>query len=165
MVPQKTRTGPVQILALIRPRMTHWEEIFQTWWAEQIKLLLTCSVCGSDYGLLPHLAVCNYRLFTYFPSTLSWISLWGFPKYSWSVVILSIENNLLRTCLKCLKYSLFTLFPGGRSSEFLCSDCNLWQLLQAWWRKPWSCTAWGHISQLCHTLCKWLLSAASASSL
>lgn len=57
MVPQKTRTGLIQILALIRLRMTHWGEFFQTWWAEQIKLLLTCLVCRSDYGLLSHLSV------------------------------------------------------------------------------------------------------------
>lgn len=83
-----------------------------------------------------------------------------------SVFLFTTENNLLKTCLKYL--CLFGVF-GVRSSQFLCSNCYLWQLSQTWWRKPCSCTDWGFVPPCTFLSCatvvpKWFISSAFASS-
>lgn len=101
MVPQKTRTGLIQILAPIRLSVTHQEEFYQAWWAEQIKQLLPCSICRNEYWLLSHLGICDYRLSTYFPSTSSRFPQWKFPKYL-VCFLFTTENDLLKTWNTCV---------------------------------------------------------------
>lgn len=165
MVPQTTRTGLIQILALIRLSVIHQEEFFQAWWEELIKQLLPCSICRSEYWLLSHLGICDYRLSSYFPSTPSWFPLWKFPKYL--VCFLDYYwKSKKNACLKNL--CLFGVFRV-RSSEFLYSNCNLWQLSQTWWKKLCICTDWGFVTPCTFLNCatvvrKWFISSAFASS-
>lgn len=101
MVPQKRRTGLIQILAPIRLSVTHQEEFFQAWWAEQIKQLLPFSICRSEYWILSHLGICDYRLSTYFPSTSSWFPPWKLPEYFICFLVYHWKWSS-KTCLKFL---------------------------------------------------------------
>lgn len=128
MVPQKIRTGQIQILALIRLRATRHKEFYQDWWAQQIKLLLTCLAWRSDYWLSCHLTIYSHRLFTYFPA--------HWPAFYYTD-FLNVASQLPHLALKVTFWertlnTLYLPFLGGSSSEFPSRDCTLRQLSRGW---------------------------------
>lgn len=152
MIPQKTRTGLIQILALIRLSVTHQEEFCQAWWAEQIKQLLPCSICKSEYWLLSHLGVCGCRLSTYFPSTLSWFPLWKFPKYLVCFLVYhwkQSSENLLEIPVFVWGFWSQILTVSVQQLLLVAALTNLMKkALQLHWLRIRPSL---HISQLCHS--------------
>lgn len=150
MAPQKTRTGLIQILAPIRLRVTHQEEFVQAWWAEQIKQLLPCSICRSEYWPLSHLAICDYRLSTYFlayrvdlhyESSLSILS----------VYLFTTENDLLILVWNTCVEGFLGQSPRVSVQQFqiVAALANLMKkALHLHWLRI--CPSL-HISQLCHS--------------
>lgn len=150
MFPQKTRTGLIQILAPIRLSVTHQEEFFQAWWAEQIKQLLPCSSAEVNIGFyLTWISVTVDYPHTFLAHRYP---LWKFPKYIVCFLVYhwkrSSKNSLeIPVCVwgfwsQSLRVSVQQLQLVAALTNFMKKALHL-----HWLR---ICPSL-HVSQLCHS--------------